>query len=70
MITCYLPYFVILAFLGKSSYNKVSVVDYASLDIWATTWDFEQSGMCDQQMLRPACVYVHFDQSLCKCFDC
>ena len=33
--------------------------------IWATTWDFQQCGMCDQQRLRPACAYAQSDQSLC-----
>ena len=28
----------------------------------ATTWDYQQYGMCDQQRLRPACAY-----SLCLC---
>ena len=27
--------------------------------------DFKQSGMCDQQRLRPACAYAQSDQSLC-----
>ena len=27
--------------------------------------DFQQCGMCDQQSLRPACVYAQSDQSLC-----
>ena len=33
--------------------------------IWATAWDFQQCGMCDQQRLRPACAYAQPDQSLC-----
>ena len=33
--------------------------------IWATTWDFQQCGMCDQQSLRSACAYAQSDQSLC-----
>ena len=32
---------------------------------WATTWDFQQCGICDQQTLRPACAYAQSDQSLC-----
>ena len=32
---------------------------------WASTWDFQQCGMCDQQRLRPACAYTQSDQSLC-----
>ena len=32
---------------------------------WATAWDFQQCGMCDQQRLRPACAYAQSDQSLC-----
>ena len=33
--------------------------------IWASAWDFQQFGMCDQQSLRPACAYAQSDQSLC-----
>ena len=33
-------------------------------DIWASAWDFQQCGMCDQQSLRSACAYVQSDQSL------
>ena len=33
--------------------------------IWACAWDFQQCGMCDQQMLRSACAYAQSDQSLC-----
>ena len=32
---------------------------------WATTWDFQQCGLCDQQSLRSACTYTQSDQSLC-----
>ena len=33
--------------------------------IRASTCDFQPCGMCDQQRLRPACVYGQSDQSLC-----
>ena len=33
--------------------------------IWASAWDFQQCGMCDQQSLRSACAYAQPDQSLC-----
>ena len=33
--------------------------------IWASAWDFQQCGMCDQQSLRSACEYAQSDQSLC-----
>ena len=33
---------------------------------WASAWDFQQCGMCDQQSLRSACTYPQSDQSLCK----
>ena len=33
--------------------------------IWASVWDFQQCGMCDQQSLRSACAYAQSDQSLC-----
>ena len=31
--------------------------------------DFQQSGICDQQRLRPACAYVQSDQSLYSSLD-
>ena len=31
---------------------------------WATAWDFQQCGMCEQQSLRSACAYAQPDQSL------
>ena len=31
---------------------------------WASAWDFQQCGMCDQQSLRSACAYTQSDQSL------
>ena len=34
-------------------------------DKWASAWDFQQYGMCDQQSLRSACAYAQSDQSLC-----
>ena len=33
--------------------------------IWASAWDFQQCGICDQQSLRSACAYVQSDQSPC-----
>ena len=32
--------------------------------MWAT-WNFQQCGMCDQQIFRPVCAYAQLDQSLC-----
>ena len=32
---------------------------------WASAWDFQQIGMCEQQSLRPACTYVQSGQRLC-----
>ena len=32
---------------------------------WASAWDFQQCGMCDQQSLRSACAYAQSDQSFC-----
>ena len=32
--------------------------------IWATVWDFQQCGMCDQQSLRSAWAYAQSDHSL------
>ena len=37
--------------------------------IWATTWYFQQCGMCDQQRLKPACAYAQTDQSLCRSLE-
>ena len=34
-------------------------------NIWASAWDFQQCGMCDQQSLRSACACAQSDQSLC-----
>ena len=36
---------------------------------WASAWDFQQCGICDQQSLRPACAYAQTDQSLCKSLE-
>ena len=33
---------------------------------WASAWDFQQCGMCDQQSLRSTCAYAQSDQSLCS----
>ena len=33
--------------------------------IWASAWDFQQCGMCDQETLRSACAYAQSNQSLC-----
>ena len=38
-------------------------------DNWAVTWDFQQSGMCDQQCLRSAWAYAQSDQSLCHSLE-
>ena len=40
-----------------------------SFIIWASAWDFQQCGMCDQQSLRSACAYGQSDQSLCKSLE-
>ena len=32
---------------------------------WASAWDFQQYGKCDQQNLRSAFAYAQSDQSLC-----
>ena len=39
--------------------------DFHFNNIWAATWEFHQCGMCDQQRLRPVCVYTQSDKSLC-----
>ena len=36
---------------------------------WASAWDFQQCGMCDQQSLRSACPYAQSDQSLCSSLE-
>ena len=38
-------------------------------NIWASAWDFQQYGMCDQQSLRSACAYAQSDQSLCQSLE-
>ena len=37
--------------------------------IWASAWDFQQCGMCNQQSLKSACAYAQSDQSLCKLLE-
>ena len=53
--------------LSQSFVKKLSLV-FCSLK-WASLWDFQQCGMCDQQRLRPACAYAQSDQSLCKSLE-
>ena len=38
---------------------------YVWFYIWASAWDFQQCGLCDQQHLRSACAYAQSDQSFC-----
>ena len=47
----------------------ISFDSNGQIDIWASAWDFQQCGMCDQQRLRPACAYAQSDQSLCKSLE-
>ena len=42
-----------------------SSVDFGMNYNWASAWDFQQCGMCDQQSIRSACAYAQSDQSLC-----
>ena len=42
---------------------------YDPLNIWASTWSFQQCCMCYQQWLRSACAYAQSDQSLCKSLE-
>ena len=37
--------------------------------IWASAWDFQQCGMCNQQSLKSACAYAQSDQSLCSSLE-
>ena len=37
--------------------------------IWASAWDYQQCGMCDQQRLRSACAYAQFDQKFCSSLE-
>ena len=37
----------------------------AAEDKITATWDFQQSGMCNKQRLRPACAYPQSGQSQC-----
>ena len=45
--------------------RSITLQDSKEVYIWATTWDFQQCGMCDKQRLIPACAYAQSDQSLC-----
>ena len=47
--------------LGKKATWQIAWEDI----IWASAWDFQHFGMCDQQSLRSACAYAQSDQSLC-----
>ena len=48
-----------------SSLTGITVLCPWARHIWASAWDFQQCGMCDQRSLRSACAYAQFDQSLC-----
>ena len=54
-------------FLTSLKQRKFTIkVHIASQKYWLKSiWDFQQSGICDQQRLRPACAYAQSDQSLC-----
>ena len=45
------------------SFKMLSYFTIVVVDNWATTWDFQQHGMCDQQRLRPAWAYAQSYQS-------
>ena len=38
------------------SMNRPKIEFITSIYIWASAWDFQQYGMCDQQSLRSACA--------------
>ena len=43
--------------LLKSNCLHLPMKRYATVFIWAETWDFQQCCMCNQQRLRPACSF-------------
>ena len=49
--------------------GRCTSIQYSSnkchINKWASAWDFQQCGMCDQQSLRSACAYAPSDQSPC-----
>ena len=50
----------------KKKFQKASSQKLpGQIDKWASAWDFQQCGMCDQQSLRSACAFAQSDQSLC-----
>ena len=49
--------------MNNCVYRKLGI--RGNIWIWASAWDFQQFGMCDQQGLRSACAYAQSDQSLC-----
>ena len=51
--------------VSKLVYNTIST----SLLEFENENDYQQCGMCDQQMLRSACTYGQSDQSLCKSLE-
>ena len=46
-----------------STYNNY-LCSWWQLLKWASVWDFQQCGMCDQESLGSACAYAQSDQSL------
>ena len=70
--TCFAHYFSINLSVSLDMHSFGTCIIFrtnTALDsrflIWASAWDFQQCGMCDQQSLRSACAYAQSDQSLC-----
>ena len=49
--------------------QNVKLLEISCRGSWASAWDFQQCGMCDQQSLRSACPYAQTDQSLCQSLE-
>ena len=59
-VSVYLSILLSVHFYGISKLVIYHQISYK----WASAWDFQQCGMCDQQSLRSSCAYAQSDQRL------
>ena len=53
--------------MSNRTHSDVTLRPYSAIgNNWASAWDFQQCGMCDQQSIRSVCAYAQSDQSLWK----
>ena len=60
-----------IRFLTREGPGKTTTYCSESTHIiyWASAWDFQQCGLCNQQRLRSACAYAQSDQKLCSSLE-